>query len=104
METSSQEERGSATPPEDEGAPSVASFRTLTEHDRTAIRAVIQSMERVKLAQGQLREDVKVIADKLGMKPAELNRIIRLAMQERERGNVLSHEKAMIEVAEQVVF
>ena len=25
-------------------------------------------------------------------------------MQERERGNVLMHEKALIEVAEQVVF
>ena len=32
------------------------------------------------------------------------NRIIRLAMQEREHGNVLLHENALIEVAEQVVL
>jgi hypothetical protein len=38
------------------------------------------------------------------MKSAELNRIIKLAMQERERGNVLTHEKALIDVAEQIVF
>jgi hypothetical protein len=42
------------------------------------------------------------VAEKLGMKSSELNRIVKLAMQERERGNVLLHEKALIEVAEQV--
>ena len=59
---------------------------------------------RLKLAQAQMREDLKAVADRLGMKSAELNRIVRLATQERERGNVLAHEKALIEVAEQVVF
>ncbi len=81
-----------------------ASFRTLSEHDRQAIAAVIESKYRIKLAQDQVREDMKVVAEKLGMKLSELNRIITLAMQERERGNVLSHERALIEVAEQVVF
>jgi len=81
-----------------------ASFRTLADHDRQAIAAIIESKYRIKLAQDQAREDLKVVAEKLGMKSSELNRIIRLAMQERERGNVLMHEKALIEVAEQVVF
>ena len=80
-----------------------ASFRTLSEHDRAAITAIIETKVRIKLAQGQAREDVKAVADKLGMKPAELNKIVRLAMMERERGNVLLHEKALIEVAEQLV-
>lgn len=82
----------------------VASFRTLSEHDRRAIIAIIEAKMRLKLAQAQIREDAKAVADRLGMKPAELNRIVRLATQERERGNVLVHEKALIEVAEQVVF
>ena len=82
----------------------VASFRVLTEHDRRAITGIIEAKMRLKLAQGQIREDVKVIADKLGIKPSELNRIVALATRERERGNVLAHEKALIEVAEQVVF
>lgn len=43
------------------------------------------------------------VADRLGIKPSELDRIVRLATQERERGNVLVHEKALIEVAEQLV-
>ena len=81
-----------------------ASFRTLSENDRQAIGAIIDSKYRIKLAQDQAREDLKAVAEKLGMKSSELNRIIRLAMQERERGNVLVHEKALIEVAEQVVF
>lgn len=80
-----------------------ASFRALSEHDRAAITALMETRIRIKLAQGQAREDAKVIADKLGMKPSELNKIVSLAMQERERGNVLAHEKALIEVAEQVV-
>ena len=50
-----------------------------------------------------MRDDGKTVAERLGMKTSELNRIVRLAMQERERGNVLSLEKALIEVAEQVV-
>ena len=80
-----------------------ASFRTLSEHDRAAITAIIETKVRIRLAQGQAREDVKAVADRLGMKPAELNKIVRLAMQEREKGNVLMHEKALIEVAEQLV-
>jgi hypothetical protein len=80
-----------------------ASFRALSEHDRAAITALIETRIRIRLAQGQAREDAKAIADKLGMKPAELNKIVSLAMRERERGNVLAHEKALIEVAEQVV-
>ena len=81
-----------------------ASFRPLSEHDRQAIAAVIESKYRIKLAQDQVREDLKAVAGNLGMKTSELTRIIKLAMQERERGNVLMHEKALIEVAEQVVF
>lgn len=80
-----------------------ASFRTLSEHDRKAIAAIITSKDRIKLAQAQLHDDVKTVAERLGMKTSELNRIVRLAMRERERGNVLSLEKALIEVAEQVV-
>jgi hypothetical protein len=82
----------------------VASFRALTEHDRRAIAAIIESKIRVRLAQAQVREDVKTVAEKLGMKASELNRIVTLATKEREFGNVLVHEKALIEVAEQVVL
>ena len=80
-----------------------ASFRALSEHDRASITSIIETKVRIRLAQGQAREDVKAVADRLGMKPAELNKIVRLAMQEREKGNVLMHEKALIEVAEQLV-
>jgi hypothetical protein len=86
------------------GGSEFASFRALSEHDRQAITAIIESKYRIKIAQDQAREDVKAVAEKLGMKSSELNRIVKLAMQERERGNVLTHEKALIEVAEQVVF
>jgi hypothetical protein len=84
-------------------ATNVAAFRALSEHDRQAINAIIQNKDRVKLAQAQLREDVKTVAERLGMKASELNRIVRLTMQEQERGNALVHEKALIEVAEQLV-
>lgn len=88
--------------PENTGT-EVASFRALSEHDRQAINAIMQNKDRIKLAQAQLREDVKTVAERLGMKTSELNRIVRLAMQEQERGNALVHEKALIEVAEQLV-
>jgi hypothetical protein len=91
--------RGEASNPGTE----LASFRALSEHDRQAINAIIQTKDRIKLAQAQLREDVKTVAERLGMKSSELNRIVRLVMQEQERGNALVHEKALIEVAEQLL-
>jgi hypothetical protein len=92
------------TTPTGASGTAVASFRTLSEHDRKAIAAIITSKDRIKLEQAQLRDDVKTVAERLGMKTSELNRIVRLAMQERERGNVLSLEKALIDVAEQIVM
>lgn len=91
------------TTPIDASISAIASFRTLSEHDRKAIAAIITSKDRIKLEQAQLRDDVKTVAERLGMKASELNRIVRLAMQEQERGNVLLLEKALIEVAEQIV-
>jgi hypothetical protein len=98
------EARGSTFSVSDIGASGrqPASFRALSEHDRVAITAIIETKYRIRLAQDQAREDMKAVAEKLGMKSSELNRIVKLAMQERERGNVLVHEKALIEVAEQV--
>ncbi|MGZ8211353.1 MAG: hypothetical protein ACXWUH_12675 [Burkholderiales bacterium] len=84
-------------------ASTYATFRAFSEHDRSAIGAIIESKHRIALAQAQAREDVKALAERLGMKPSELNRIVGLAIRERERGNVLAHEKALIEAAEQVV-
>jgi len=105
MPTDSYTESPSAITPEITSTGSeFASYRTLSEQDRAAIRAVIETKMRIKLAQGQVREDMKAVADRLGMKPSELNKIISLAMRERERGNVLAQEKALIEVAEQIVF
>lgn len=112
--TSNNEQRFRVTPEKHHGARAprgqaegngteFASFRALSEHDRQAINAIIQNKDRIKLAQAQLREDVKTVAERLGMKTSELNRIVRLAMQEQERGNALLHEKALIEVAEQLV-
>jgi hypothetical protein len=103
-DTYSIETRGSANSVADSGTTGseFAAFRALSEHDRQAITAIIESKYRIKLAQDQAKEDVKAVAEKLGMKSSELNRIVKLAMQERERGNVLLHEKALIEVAEQV--
>jgi hypothetical protein len=97
---------GTARAISDMGSPHTeyATFRTLSEKDRQAIAAVIESKYRIKLAQDQAREDLKAVAENLGMKSSELNRVIKLAMQERERGNILVHEKALIDVAEQVVL
>ncbi len=94
--------RAQRTETESSGA-EFAAFRALSEHDRQAINAIIQNKDRIKLAQAQLREDVKVVAERLGMKSSELNRIVRLAMKEQEQGNALLHEKALIEVAEQLL-
>jgi hypothetical protein len=79
-----------------------ASFRPIPAHERKAITSIIEAKLRLKLAQAQVREDVKTVADRLGMKAGELNRIMKLATQERERGNVLAHERALIAVAEQL--
>ena len=107
MPTDSYGDNAGASPAFSDDSPTgsdFASFRTLSEHDRAAVTAIIETRIRIKLAQGQAREDVKAVAERLGMKPAELNKIISLALREREKGNVLAHEKALIEVAEQLAI
>jgi hypothetical protein len=42
----------------------------LSEHDRQAITGIIESKYRIRLTQDQAREDVKAVAEKLGMNRA----------------------------------
>ena len=47
-------------------------------------------------------EDIKAIAEHLGGKPAQVSKIIALVEKEREKGDVISGERDIIDAAEEM--
>lgn len=52
--------------------------------------------------QVQIKDDIKVIAEALGVKPAQINKVIALVEKERAKGGVISQEQEILDVAERV--
>ncbi len=81
----------------------VEAIRTLTEAHKKRIRAVIANKAKVKIDQDFLKDDVKAIADELGLKPAKLNEVIALIMLEEGTGGAILEKNTTIDLAEQVL-
>lgn len=81
----------------------VATIREMTPDDARAIRNIIDSKFRLKSQQVQVRDDVKAVADRLGIKTKDLNAIIKRAIEEQSKGNVIAWERQLLDLAEKVV-
>lgn len=75
----------------------------LTKEHRQAIMAVVQNTERMKLDKEAITEDVKAIAAKIGCKPAEVNAMVTVIIQEREKGGVIQARERSLELARQIL-
>lgn len=75
----------------------------ITDEVRKSILYVIDEMEKVKLQQGQIKDDVNAIAVKMGCKPTRVKGIISLVIKEREQGGVLTEEEQRLEWTRQVL-
>ena len=77
--------------------------RTLTEEHKKMILALVGNKNQIKMDQEAIRDDTKAIADKLGLKTGEVNRIVSLVIQEQEKGGAIKDVETVIDLANQVL-
>lgn len=77
--------------------------RTLTEEHKKMLMALVGNKNQIKMDQEAIRDDTKAIADKLGIKPGEVNRIVSLVVQEQEKGGAIRDVENIIDLANQVL-
>ncbi len=63
---------------------------------------IINRREGIASMQAQIKDDIKAIAEALGVKPAQINKVITLVEKERAKGGVISQEQEILDVAERV--
>lgn len=91
-------------PGSDEGQGSGGSLDfTLTKEHRQAIMAVVHNNERLKLDKEAITEDVKAIAARIGCKPADVNGMVSIIIQEREKGGVIQARERSLDLARQIL-
>ena len=77
--------------------------RTLTDEHKKMILALIANKNQLKMDSEAIRDDTKAIADKLGLKTADINRVVTLVSQEQEKGGALNKLENVIDLANQVL-
>ncbi len=70
---------------------------------REALEDILARREGLRSLQAQLKEDVQVLAELLGLKPAQLSRFLSLVEREREKGGVLEAERSLLDTVEMMV-
>ena len=63
---------------------------------------IINRREGIASMQAQIKDDIKAIAEALGVKSAQINKVIALVEKERAKGGVISQEQEILDVAERV--
>ena len=81
---------------------SSAGFRITPEH-RKAIDAVVLNSERLKMDKEALSEDIKGVAAKIGCKPADVNQMVAIVIQERNKGGAIEARERSLDLARQVL-
>jgi len=61
--------------------------------------AILNQKEELKEAQETLKDSVKQLADELGMKPADITKILGLVEKERAKGGIIADERDILETA-----
>lgn len=72
----------------------------LNDTAKKAIQDVIERREGANQVLAQIKEDIKAIAERLGVKPAQINKVISLVEKERGKGGVIEVERNIIDAAE----
>lgn len=75
----------------------------LTKEHRRAIMAVVHNTERMKLDKEAITDDVKAIAARIGCKPGDVNGMVGIIIQEREKGGVIEARERSLELARQIL-
>jgi hypothetical protein len=75
----------------------------LDSSGKKMIEDIINRREGIKSMNEQLKEDIKITAERMGVKPGQLGKIISLVERERAKGEVLEGEREIIEAADSIV-
>lgn len=78
-------------------------IRTLTEEHRKMIMALVGNKAQLKADQDAVKDDIKAIADRLGIKAGDVNRIVSLVIQEQEKGGAIQASENILDLAGQVL-
>ena len=72
----------------------------LDEKTKGIIEDILNRKTKIALQREDIREDIKVVAERMGVTPAAVNRIMTLVDKERSKGDVLHIEREVIDAAE----
>ena len=72
----------------------------LDEKTKSIIEDVLNRKAKIALQKEDIREDIKVVAERMGVTPTAVNRIMTLVDKERSKGDILHSEREVIDAAE----
>lgn len=86
----------------DELAPDTSEMLlTLGADHKKTLQAIIESERRIKLDKEAITDDVKALAEKLGIKPGDVKGWVTLIMKEEDSGGQIQKMKNTIDIVEQ---
>ena len=65
--------------------------------------AILNQKEELKEAQETLKDTIKQLADELGVKPADISKILVLVEKERAKGGVIADERDILDTAGELI-
>ena len=74
----------------------------LDQQDHQIIEDIINRRAGIASMQEQIKDDIKSIAERAGVKAAKINKVIVLVEKERAKGDVLEGERGIIDAAETI--
>lgn len=95
--------RSSSAPQELAGTDSAESVISISPENVSSVRALIANMVKIKADQEALNDDIKAVADRMGVKPAAVKEMANIILKEQEKGGVLSSKEKSLDFARQVL-
>lgn len=74
----------------------------LDQQDRQIIEDIITRRAGIASMQEQIKDDIKAIAERAGVKAAKIYKVIVLVEKERAKGDFLEGERGIIDAAETI--
>ena len=78
-------------------------IRTLTEEHKKMFLAIVANKSQIKMDQEAIKDDIKAVSEKLGIKVGDVNKVVSLISKEQEKGGAIESENNIVSLAEQVL-
>ena len=75
----------------------------LTSEHMKMVQGLIFHMQKIKMEQEALSEDIKAVAQKTNLKPAEVKEMVNWIIQEQEKGGVIDAKERKLDFIRQVL-